>query len=689
MTWLPPSIIASLVGTVTLTTVYYFLYTRYKEKFMLLWALSWGCYSLRYITLLLFLFVEKHPLLLILNQSFTILNGLLLFAGASCFSGKKVNRLLYAVGALGIFWVAFGILSEMSFLWQTIPIFGFLGFVNIWTGLLVMRSSLIESAPKKIVAYAFILWGLHKFNYPFLRHIEWFAPWGYLIAAALGLVISLGILLAYYEELSARLSSAKRWYESLFNDAAHGSAVAEADSGIIVSCNRKLADMLGYTIDEIVGKHQSILHPVNNDETFSPSFKEHRVSSSGKIIETQLVKKDGSMIDVEIQATHLERDGKAYLQGFFYDLSERKRVEEKNRYQQHLLEVSQQLGRIGTWELDITKNKLIWTDENCRIFGVPPGSIVDYEIFLSKVHPDDIEYVDEQWQAAMRGHPYDIEHRLLKDGEVSWVREKADVTFNEKEEAIYAIGFTQDITERKLAEYETQRLAENLKAKNAQLERFVYTVSHDLKSPLVTISNYSGMVKEELATEKRENCEKQIDVILKASKRMEQLLGALLNISRIGVKIRPNETVNLETLIKEAMENISGVISENNTIIDVEEGLPDVVVDRQYYLQVIENLITNASRYSREAENGSLVKIGIINNPEEKICYVKDNGLGIEAQYLEKVFDLFEKLDANSDSTGVGLAIVKRIIEAHGGRIWAESQGLGQGTTFFFTISEA
>jgi len=651
--------------------------------------MSWFCYSLRYVTLLLLLFVANHPIILILNQSFTLLNGLLLFAGAAHFSGKKVNKLLYLGGALGVIWIAVGITSEISFLWQTIPIFGFLGLVNIWTGLLVMRSSMIESVPKKVVAYAFILWGIHKFNYPFLRHVEWFAPWGYLIAAGLGLVISLGILMIYYEELSEKLSSAKEWYESLFYGAAHGSVVANANTGIIVSCNHKLAEILGYTIAEMVGQHQRFLHPQENNENFTTSFQQHRASHSGKVIETQMVKKDGSTIDVEIQATQLERNGEKFLQGFVYDLSERKDAEAKIRYHQHLHEVSQELGHIGSWELDIIHNQLIWTDENCRIFDVPPGSIVDYETFLSKIHPEDVEYVELQWKAAMQGHPYDIEHRLLKDGAISWVREKAEVTFNENGEAVHAIGFTQDITQLKEAMLESKNLAADLKQKNAELERFVYTVSHDLKSPLVTITGFCGVAEEDLASGNQKQCKSSLDMISNAAKRMRQLLDELLHISRVGFKTNPSEIVSLEGLIKEASESVSGVISENNTTIEIEPGLPDVKVDRQYFLQVFENLLANASRYSRSATGGSHVKIGVTKNAEELICYVRDNGIGIETQYLEKIFGLFERLDANSCGTGVGLAIVKRIIANHGGRIWAESEGLGQGTTLFFTLPEA
>jgi PAS domain S-box-containing protein len=143
-------------------------------------------------------------------------------------------------------------------------------------------------------------------------------------------------------------------------------------------------------------------------------------------------------------------------------LTERKRVEEQIKQQQYYLEKAQELGRIGTWELDLVKNRLYWTDENCRIFGVPAKSVVDYEIFIEKVHPDDREYVNREWISALDGKPYDIEHRLVVDGVTRWVREKADVEFDKERTAIRAVGFTQDITERKQMDEELNKHREHL-----------------------------------------------------------------------------------------------------------------------------------------------------------------------------------------------------------------------------------
>ena len=149
-----------------------------------------------------------------------------------------------------------------------------------------------------------------------------------------------------------------------------------------------------------------------------------------------------------------------------WDVTERKLAEEALLKQQFFLQKAQELGRIGAWEIDIKKNELLWTDENYRIFGIPIGTELTYETFLQCVHPDDREYVDTKWKASFNKKPYDIEHRLLVDGKVKWVREKAELEFNEKDECIRGTGFTQDITDRK-------RAAADMESQKAFLDRII------------------------------------------------------------------------------------------------------------------------------------------------------------------------------------------------------------------------
>ena len=224
----------------------------------------------------------------------------------------------------------------------------------------------------------------------------------------------------------------------------------------IIDCNEAAVDMFGYGRDDMVGETTVFLH--QSQETLE-EFQKHlypAIQETGflQLSEFLMKRKNGAIFPTEHEVLPLldESENRIGWISVVRDITVRNEAEKRIRRQQYYLEKAQELGRIGTWELDLVHNKLYWTNENCRIFGVPEGSVVNYEIFLDKIHPDDREYVDREWKAAIAGKPYDIEHRIVVDNKISWVREKAQVEFNEKGTAVSAIGFTQDITDRKQAE---------------------------------------------------------------------------------------------------------------------------------------------------------------------------------------------------------------------------------------------
>ena len=239
--------------------------------------------------------------------------------------------------------------------------------------------------------------------------------------------------------------------------------------------------------------------------------------------------------------------------------------------------------------------------------------------------------------------------------------------------------------EKELAE--RQKLITQLEANNAELERFTYTVSHDLRNPLVTIKGFLGMLDKDIQAQRRDRIQTDFQRISGAADKMDELLSDLLELSRIGRTINPPEEVALEKLIQDALENLDARIRTRNVAIRIEPDLPTVYGDRIRLREVFENLIDNAVKYLGDQSN-PIIEIGVKKKNGEQIIFVKDNGLGIDAVYQTKIFSLFEKLNPTIEGTGIGLALVKRIIETHGGRIWVESEGAGKGSTFCFTIPD-
>jgi signal transduction histidine kinase len=225
----------------------------------------------------------------------------------------------------------------------------------------------------------------------------------------------------------------------------------------------------------------------------------------------------------------------------------------------------------------------------------------------------------------------------------------------------------------------------DLAAKNAELERFTYTVSHDLKSPLVTIRGFAGLAATDLAAGNSARVRQDLGRIVAAADKMHRLLDDLLELSRVGRVVHPPEDVQLGELAHEAVELVKGRIESRGVAVDIAPGLPVVRADRRRLLEVLQNLVENAVKFAGERPDPR-VEIAARQDGGETVVFVRDNGRGIEPRFLERVFDLFEKLDPVAEGTGVGLALVRRIVEAHGGRAWAESEGPGRGATFCFTL---
>ena len=223
-----------------------------------------------------------------------------------------------------------------------------------------------------------------------------------------------------------------------------------------------------------------------------------------------------------------------------------------------------------------------------------------------------------------------------------------------------------------------------LENKNAELERFTYTVSHDLKSPIVTIGGFLGFLEEDLAKERFERIPNTINRVREAAKKMERLLNELLELSRIGRLINPPKDVPFMELVEETLELVHGQLDERQVEVKVDAEFPIVHVDKIRMIEVLQNLIVNAIKFTDEQEI-PIIEIGLQQQNDEEIFFVKDNGMGVAPEFHERIFGLFNKLDPASDGTGIGLALVKRIIEVHGGRIWVESE-VGKGATFYFTL---
>jgi len=234
------------------------------------------------------------------------------------------------------------------------------------------------------------------------------------------------------------------------------------NNGNFLEVNDAYCQMIGYTRAELLQMSISDIEASETSEEIAKNIKSVIEKGFDRFERTHRCK-DGRLIEVEVSTSFLE-----LLEGqfcaFIRDITEHKQAEGELKFNRYYLEKAQEISSLGSWELDLRINKLVWTDENYRVFGVPLGTELTYEIFLNCVHPEDREYVDRKWKAALAGEPYDIEHRLIVDGQVRWVREKAEMEFDGDGKAIKGIGFTQNITKQKQAEDELRESEEQHRA---------------------------------------------------------------------------------------------------------------------------------------------------------------------------------------------------------------------------------
>jgi PAS domain S-box-containing protein len=339
-----------------------------------------------------------------------------------------------------------------------------------------------------------------------------------------------------------------------------------------------------------------------------------------------------------------------------------------------------------------------WLEVNqclCDILGYTREDLL-LKNFRILTHPEHIEPDSQRVEALLSGErTHDVwEKRYIrKDGQIIWSRITAAVARNEAGEALYLVNAVEDITKRKqddarLIEINRQleEQAKHLKRTNADLESFAYIASHDLREPLRMVSSYIGLIEKRLGPDIDSDMKEFIRFAIDGAKRMDALILGVLDYSLVGRKGEGFKEVALDNVVKEALHNLEVAIQEAGATVTTQENLPAIPGLRSDLVRLFQNLIGNAIKF-RQAGRPAIIAVSCKDQGGEWVFAIEDNGIGMDPQYHERVFRIFQRLVAKDkyEGTGIGLSICKKIIEHHNGRIWVESRP-GEGSTFFFSL---
>jgi PAS domain S-box-containing protein len=484
-------------------------------------------------------------------------------------------------------------------------------------------------------------------------------------------------------------------YRTLFEYAPDGIVIADGESNYI-DANTSICRMLGYTRKELIGLHASDIVAQPEIQNIAPALATIKAESSYHR-EWSFRRKDGSVFEAEVIATNMP-DGN--LLGMIRDITDRKRAELEKKESEDRLNFALETVHIGEWDLDLVSHVAHRTLEHDRIFGYDSlRSLWTFEMFLGHVMPEDRPQVDRSFREAIAAQSrWDFECRIKRiDGEMRWIWAVGTHVPDKDGKMRRLVGIVQDITDRKKAENTIrvlneeleQRVADRtaqLEAANRELEAFSYSVSHDLRAPLRAVDGFSQAAIEDFGPSLPAEGRRQLQVISDSAQRMGELIDDLLAFSRLGRQPLNKQTVMTERLVNDTLGEMNAQRVDQKAEIKIGQ-LPPCKGDSALLKQVWVNLLSNAFKYSRNRDR-PVIEVGCFNQGEDQVYFVRDNGCGFDMRYADKLFGVFQRLHRAEEfeGTGVGLAIVHRIVNRHGGRVWAES-ATDRGATFYFTLS--
>lgn len=485
-----------------------------------------------------------------------------------------------------------------------------------------------------------------------------------------------------------RLKESKDRFRQLANSIPQLSWMAHAD-GNIFWFNQRWYDYTGLAKAEAIRTGWQAIWPVEERDSVLSEWNNYILKGEPFEMVNTLKGKDGKYSKFLTRSIPLKaKNGKVEQWfGTHTDISDLIKAENELKQSREKLNIALENGQIGTWEWDLETNEVILDNRAEKMFGCNPDSFEGtLDSMLNCIHEEDIQHVRTAINKAIEGNKaFETIFRTKQiEGGYSFISAKALINRNNEGDATSMTGVCFDVTEMKRgAEQVLIRLNEDLLRSNTDLQQFAYVASHDLQEPLRMVSSFTQLLQLKYRDKLDEDGNEYIRYAVEGSKRMYDLLNGLLAYSRIQTKGKEFTGVDMKSVITKVRENLSLIIEESGAIVQCTE-LPVIVADESQMIQLVQNLVENSIKFSKRNPE---VYISYLSRDGMDVFSVLDKGIGIEPQYFDRIFRIFQRLHRSDqyEGTGIGLAICRRIAERHGGSIWVESVP-GEGSTFFFSV---
>ena len=512
-------------------------------------------------------------------------------------------------------------------------------------------------------------------------------------------ILAVGVDITDRKHAEEALRQSQENFSRAFNSNPAALAITRIDDGTFLIVNEAYTKIMGYEAGEILGHTVADLNIYVNPEERKQLILQLQKQGRVRNYELLVRSSSGSVKTLIVSMEPILYDNDQCILSTFIDITDRKRLEIERMDILANLETAEEQAGLGSWYFDVSINKGWWSKQMYQLFGLEPGrEIPGNEEYLAMIHPEDRELLAQTLVQMYQGAaPEKRDFRILpKYGTMRILSPQYHMEKDQAGRVIRFSGTVLDITERKQAEEQIRQWNEELEARviertsqleaaNKELESFSYSVSHDLRAPLRAIDGYTNILLEDYESALDEEGKRVCGIISLETKRMGRLIDDLLSFSRMGRREIRFQKIDMKALVDSVLDEL---LKENDRsrielrVADLHPATGDSALIRQAWV----NLLANAIKFTSRKER-AVIEVDSSESDEGVAYAVRDNGAGFEMEYVDKLFGVFQRLHGESEfeGTGVGLAIVQRVVHRHGGRVWAEGK-VGEGATFHLLL---